>query len=157
ALFLGNEVLGGGFYASRLYRDLRDRSGLVYSVDTGFDLDRLRGSYSVNYGCDPKNTEAAAALVVKNLKRMQSEPISETDLNRAKSILLRQIQLGESSFGAIGGRLLMLASQGRPLDAYAVAARRYLALTAAEVQQAYAEKIRPEGFVIAVKGPAAKP
>jgi zinc protease len=154
ALSVGNEVLGGGFYASRLYRDLRDRTGLVYSVDSSFDFDKHRGTYTVSFGADPAKVAAASALVVKDLKQMQSEPMSADDLTRAKSILLRQIPLGEASFGAIGGQLLTLASEGRPLDAPTIAARHYLALDSADVQQAYAKHIRPDSFVTAVKGPA---
>ncbi len=157
ALNLGNQVLGSGFYASRLYRDLRDKSGLVYTVETSFALDKHRSTYTVSYGCDPDKAAAAAAVVVKDLKQMQSEPISADDLKRAKGIMLRQIPLGEASFGAIGGQLLSLASQGRPLDAMTIAAQHYQQLTAAEVQKAYAEHIRPEAFVTAVKGPATKP
>jgi zinc protease len=154
ALNLGNQVLGGGFYASRLYRDLRDRSGLVYTVDSSFDFDKHRGSYTVSYGCDPQHVSAARSLVLKDLKQMQDEKISDEDLRRAKSILLRQIALSESSFGAIGGQLLTLASQGRPLDSLTVSAQHYLKLSAEEVQQAYARHIRPDAFVTAVKGPA---
>ncbi|MBS0444508.1 MAG: insulinase family protein [Proteobacteria bacterium] len=157
ALNLGNEVLGGGFYASRLYRDLRDRSGLVYTVGTSFDLDKHRSTYTVSYGCDPDKAAAASRVVVQDLKQMQTEPISADDLKRAKGILLRQIPLSEASFSAIGGQLLTLASEGRPLDALTIAARHYAALTAEEVQQAYAKHIRPEGFVTVVKGPAGKP
>jgi zinc protease len=157
ALNLGNQVLGGGFYASRLYRDLRDRTGLVYTVETAFDFDKHRGTYTVSYGCDPVNVAAAAARVVQNLKQMQTELIDEADLQRAKSILLRQIPLSEASFGAIGGQLLTFASQGRPLDSLTLAAEQYFKLSAADVRQAYARQIRPEAFVTAVKGPAPKP
>jgi zinc protease len=157
ALNLGNQVLGGGFYASRLYRDLRDRSGLVYTVGTSFDLDKHRSTYTVSYGCDPDKAAAASRVVVQDLKQMQTEPISADDLKRAKGILLRQIPLSEASFSAIGGQLLTLASEGRPLDALTIAARRYLALSAEEVQQAYAKHVRPDGFVTVVKGPAGTP
>lgn len=157
ALNLGNEVLGGGFYASRLYRDLRDHNGLVYTVGTRFDFDKHRGTYSASYGCDPDKVAAARAIVVKDLKQMQSEPISADDLKRAKSILMRQIPLSEASFGAVGGQLLTLASQDRPLNAMTLAAHQYLQLTAEQVQQAYAKHLRPDDFVTAVKGPAPKP
>jgi zinc protease len=157
ALNLGNQVLGGGFYASRLYRDLRDRTGLVYSVDTGFDFDKHRGTYTVSYGCDPAKAAAASAIVVKDLRLMQREPVPAEDLRRAKSILLRQIALGEASFGAIAGQLLTFASEDRPLDSPAIAGRHYLQLDAAEVQQAYAEHLRPGVFFTAVKGPAPAP
>jgi zinc protease len=156
ALNLGNQVLGGGFYASRLYRDLRDRTGLVYTVDTSFDFDKHRGTYTVSYGCDPAHAAAASAIVVRDLKQMQSEPVSADELRRAKSILMRQIPLSEGSFDAIGSQLLTFASEDRPLDAMTVAARHYLQLSAAEVQQAYAQHVRPGVFVMAVKGPAPK-
>ncbi len=154
ALNLGNEVLGGGFYASRLYRDLRDRSGLVYTVGTRFELGKYRSTYTVSFGADPDRVPAASAIVERDLQQMQQAPVSANELRRAKGILLRQIPLGESSFERIGGELLQLATEDKPLDAMTIAGRHYLQLTAAQVQQAYAEHIRPNGFVVAVKGPA---
>lgn len=156
ALNLGNQVLGGGFYASRLYRDLRDQRGLVYTVDTRFNLGKNRSTYAVSFGSDPDKVAAASALVVQDLKQMQQEPVSEEDLKRAKGILLRQIPLSESSFDEIGEQLLTLSTEGRPLDAMSIAGQHYLQLSAAEVQQAYASYIRPDGFVTAVKGPVPK-
>ncbi len=154
ALRVGNQVLGGGFYASWLYRDLREKSGLVYYVSTGFALGKHRGEYTVSYGCDPDHVYAARTLILKDLKRMQHGVLSRNDLDRAKGILLRGIPLSESSFGAIGGQLLSYASRGKPLDENVIAGRRYRALTAAEVQHAFRKTIRLNGFVMAVKGPA---
>lgn len=156
ALSLGNEVLGGGFYASRLYRDLRDTSGLVYTVDTDFDLDKHRGRYTVSFGADPGKVEAAHAVVLKDLKQMQDEPVADADLQRAKGILVRRVPLSEASFDNIGNQLLTYAERGQPLDQGLIAAKHYLELTAPEVQQAYAKHIRVDGFVTAVKGPVAK-
>ncbi|MDE2279340.1 MAG: insulinase family protein [Xanthomonadaceae bacterium] len=156
AINLGNQVLGGGFYASRLTRDLREKHGLVYTVGVGLDANKHRGTYRVYFGCDPDKVGAASALVVQDLKQMQQQPVTDTELKQAKGILLRRIPLGESSFGAIGGQLLTLSQQGKPLDAMTIAARHYLALTAPEVQQAFAKYVRPDGLVTAVKGPAPK-
>jgi len=156
AINLGNQVLGGGFYASRLTRDLREKHGLVYTVGVSLDPDKHRGTYKVNFGCDPDKVGAAAAMVVHDLKQMQQEPVTATELKQAKGILLRRIPLGESSFDAIGGQLLTLALEGKPLDAMTVAGQHYLKLTAKDVQQAYAKHIRTGAFVTAVKGPAPK-
>jgi zinc protease len=156
ALYLGDQVLGGGFYASRLYHDLRDARGLVYNVGTKFDLDRHRGTYTVSFGSDPDKVAAASAIVVRDLKQMRRAQVSDSDLKRAKGILLRQIPLGESSFRAIGGQLLSLSMEGKPLDAMTIAGQHYLKLGAKDVQQAYAKHIRPDAFVTAVKGPAPK-
>ncbi|WP_302072344.1 pitrilysin family protein [Fulvimonas sp. R45] len=156
ALNLGNQVLGGGFYASRLTRDLREKHGLVYTVGVGLDPDKHRGTYKVFFGCDPDKVGAATAMVLHDLKQMQQQPVSDTELKQAKGILLRRIPLGESSFDAIGGQLLTLSLQGKPLDAMTIAGRHYLELTAPQVQQAFAKHLRPDGFVTAVKGPAPK-
>jgi zinc protease len=156
ALNLGNQVLGGGFYASRLYHDLRDTRGLVYNVNSSFDLDKHRSTYTVSFGADPDKVSAASDIVVRDLQRMQREPVSAGDLKRAKGILLRQIPLGASSFDAIGSQLLQLAVEGKPLNAVNEAGKHYLQLTAQQVQQAYATHIRPKDFVTAIKGPAPK-
>ena len=153
ALRLGNQVLGGGFYASWLYHDLREKAGLVYYVATNFDLDKHRGRYTVSYGCDPDKVFPARNLILKDLERMQNGVLPTADLNRAKGILLRHIPLSESSFGGIGGQLLTYASLGEPLDENVIAGRRYRALTAAQVQQAYRKYIDLKRFVLAVKGP----
>ncbi|MFP5207083.1 MAG: M16 family metallopeptidase, partial [Acidobacteriota bacterium] len=87
-LQLGNHVLGGGFYATRLYHDLRQVSGLVYYVGVDLSASKTRASFSVNYGCDPKNVSKARALVVRDLEQMRTQPVSEDDLHQAKALLL---------------------------------------------------------------------
>ncbi|HJR14585.1 MAG TPA: insulinase family protein, partial [Rhodanobacteraceae bacterium] len=156
ALTLGDQVLGGGFYASRLVRDLREKRGLVYTVGVDASLDKHRGTYAVNFGCDPDKVAEASKLVVQNLKQMQEAPISAGELKQAKGILLRRIPLGESSFGAIAGNLLDYSTEGKPLDESTIAAQHYLDLTAAEVQQVFAKYVRPDDLVTAVKGPVPK-
>jgi zinc protease len=53
--------------------------------------------------------------------------------------------------------LLNLAMQDKPLDSDAIAARKYMALTAKDIQAEFRKDLRPDAFVTAVKGPAAKP
>jgi len=59
ALELGNHVLGGAFYATRLYQGLREKSGLVYYVGSSFDVGQTRAIYMVNFACDPQNVSRA--------------------------------------------------------------------------------------------------
>jgi zinc protease len=110
----------------------------------------------VSFGADPDKVAAASKIVVQDLKQMQQTAVTDTELKRAKGILLRQIPLGESSFAAIGGQLLELSIEDKPLNAMEIAGEHYLKLSAGDVQKAYAKHIRPDDFVLVVKGPAPK-
>ena len=154
ALELGNHVLGGGFYATRYYRDLREKGGLVYNVSSTFNVGKTRGVYVVRYGCDPPNVSKAHNLVARDLKDMQTAPPTAHELEEAKALLLREIPLSESSVDKIAGGMLSRAIIGLPLDEPVQAARHYVALTPEEVRAAFAKWIRPEDLVQVTQGPA---
>ena len=155
-LEVGNHVLGGGFYATRLYQDLRENAGLVYYVGSSFNFGKTRSVYQVSYACDPPNVSKARAIIVRDLKEMQTRPVSADDLRQAKTMLLREIPLSESSVGRIAGGLIHRSSMGLPLDEPVQSARRYVKITAPEVQKAFARWIRPEDLVQVSEGPAPK-
>ena len=153
-LQLGNHVLGGGFYATRLYHDLRQVNGYVYSVDVSLSASKTRASYSVNYGCDPDKVSKARALIVRDLEQMRTEDVSESELHQAKALLLRQIPLSTASEDAVAGALLARAQIGLPLDEPVNAARKYLALTADDVRKAFERQVNTDNLVQVVRGPA---
>lgn len=153
ALQLGNMVLGGAFYATRLYRDLRKDNGLVYAVESAFTVDKTRALYEVEYGCDPPNVSKARAILERDLKDMQTKPVTADELQQAKARWLREIPLSESSVGNIAGSLLGHATRDLPLDEPIRAARICLALTAGDVQAAFAKWLHPENLVQATQGP----
>ncbi|MGO8991418.1 MAG: M16 family metallopeptidase [bacterium] len=156
ALELGNHVLGGGFYATRLYQDLRERTGLVYYVDSSFDVGRTRSFYMVSYGCDPPNVNKARDIIERNLKEMQTAQVPPEKLKLARALLLREIPLKESSTDAIAQGFLHRATHDLPLDEPILAAHKYMKLTAEEVKAAYARWLRPKDLVEVTEGPNAK-
>jgi zinc protease len=153
-LQLGNHVLGGGFYATRLYHDLRQVAGYVYTVDVSLSASKTRASYSVDYGCNPENVSKARALIQRDLDQMRTEDVSAGELQQAKAMLLRQIPLSESSESAVAGGLLGRAQMGLPLDEPMRAAKRYLELNAGDVKAAFSRQLRTGDFVQVVRGPA---
>jgi zinc protease len=152
-LELGNALLGGGFYSTRLSIDLRKNSGLVYSVGSMLQAGRTRGAYLIEYACDPANVSKAADIAVREVKAMQTTPATADELVRIKAMLIRQIPLGESSVDEIAHGLVERADIGLPLDEPTVAARRYVALGANEVQAAFAKWMRPDDMVRVTQGP----
>ena len=153
ALQLGNHVLGGGFYATRLYRDLREKSGLVYFVSSTFNVGLTRGVYQVEYGCDPPNVSKARAIILSNLKDMQTKKVSSPELRQAKMGLLRDIPLAESSVDYIAHGWLSRSMLGLPLDEPVRAGRIYVKLDAKDVQNAFAKWLRSDDLVQVTQGP----
>jgi zinc protease len=153
ALQLGSSVLGGGFYSTRLSIDLRKNAGLVYTVDSELQAGRTRSVYFIHYACDPQNVSKAQQIVVRDLKAMQTQPVDEEELTRAKALLLRQIPLNESSIDEIAHGFLQRRDDNLPLDEPTAAARRYIALKPAEVQSAFKKWLRPDDLVRVTQGP----
>jgi len=153
ALELGNQVLGGGFYATRLYRDLREKTGLVYHIDTSFDVDKTRALYIASYACDPPNVTSAHEIITRNLQAMQSDPVTSEELKVAKALALREIPLSESSLESIAGGLISRTELDLPLQEPSLAAEHYLALTADQVRAAFAKHLRPQDLVRVAEGP----
>ena len=154
ALQLGNSVLGGSFYASRLTRDLRKDKGLVYYIGSRFDVGKARGVYSVQYGCDPQNVALVQDSVVRELQAMQHTPVTADELQRVKALLLRQIPLNEASVDDIAGGLIERSKLDLPLDEPTIAARHYLSLSASDIQAAFAKWVRPADLARVSLGPA---
>jgi zinc protease len=153
ALQLGNHVLGGAFYATRLYHDLREKTGLVYYVSSSFDVGQTRALYTADYGCDPGNVSKARAIIESNLKKMQTSPVTPEELTRAKALLLREIPLSESGIESIAGGLIYRATHDLPLDEPTLAAQKYLKLHAEDVKAAFGKWLRPEDLVQVTEGP----
>jgi zinc protease len=155
-LNLGSQVLGGAFYASRLSRDLRENTGLVYSVSSTLKAEPTQAFYIVSYGCDPLNVSKVRSIIERDLKEMQTSEVPEETLKLAKVLLLQQIPLSESSVRSIAEGLISSATNGLPLNEPLMAANMYAKLTPQQVQAAFAKWIRPNDFVQVTEGPNPK-
>ena len=153
ALSLGNKVLGGGFYSTRLSIDLRKDAGLVYSVGSSLQVGRTRGLYYVQYASDPQNVGKAASIVAQEIKTMQTTPVSEEELARVKAMALRQIPLSEDSVNDVARGILGRLDLDLPLDEPTHAAERYIALQPEDIRAAFAKWMRPDDLVRITQGP----
>lgn len=153
-LELGNAVLGGSFYSTRLSIALRKENGLVYSVDSTLEAGRTRGAYLVEYACDPPNVTKAAAMVRREIANMRQTPVGKEELLRVKELMVRQIPLGESSVDAIAGGIIGRVDLGLPLDEPTIAAQRYIELGPTQIEAAFRKWMRPGDLVRVSEGPA---
>ena len=152
ALELGNVILGSGF-SSRLYQDLRVRTGYVYSVGSSVGLGLVRSYYDVEFGADSANVSRARELVQRDIKEMQSTAVADAELQRAKALYLRRLPMQRANVAAIGAQYLRLAGLNLPVNEADVAARRTLALTSQDIRNAFVKYLRPDDLAQVVQGP----
>ena len=87
-LFLLSNILGGPGMSSRLNLSLREKNGLVYSVESALTTYTDTGVWGIYFGCDDHDVQRCLKLTYKELARLMDKPLSEAQLRAAK----RQIQ-----------------------------------------------------------------
>lgn len=90
-LFLLNNILGGPGMNNRLNVSLREKHGLVYTVESNVTSYTDTGVASIYFGTDPKNREKALDLVGKELARLRDKKLSDTQLAAAKKQVIGQL------------------------------------------------------------------
>lgn len=156
ALQLGNAVLGGGSAGpeqSRLFRDLRQNSGLVYVVSSELDVGGTRSRLSIQYACAPANEARTEQVVDADIAAMQRHEVGSAELALTKASMVRRSLVAGGSLAAIGASLLDDATEGLPLDQTRIDGEHLLAIDAAAVRSAFAAYVRPQDFVRVIEGP----
>ena len=92
-LYLLNNILGGPGMNARLNLSLRERHGLVYTVESSMASYSDTGCWSVYFGCDHHDVKRCLRLVHQELDRMMQHPLSERQLMAAKRQLKGQIAI----------------------------------------------------------------
>ena len=92
-LYLLNNILGGPGMNARLNLSLRERHGLVYTVESTMVSYSDTGIWSVYFGSDPHDVRKCLRLVRRELDKMMQKPLSATQLRNAKRQLKGQIAI----------------------------------------------------------------
>lgn len=90
-LYLLNNMLGGPGMNARLNVILRERRGLVYSVESSMVCYGDTGLWSVYFGCDPHDVNRCVRLVKDEFKRLMEKPLPEKTLAAAKRQIKGQL------------------------------------------------------------------
>lgn len=90
-LFLMNNLLGGPGMNNRLNVSLREKHGLVYTVESNVTSYTDTGIAAIYFGTDPKNREKALNLVYKELTKLRENKLSDTQLTAAKKQVIGQL------------------------------------------------------------------
>ena len=151
-LVVMNEILGGGL-GSRLFNEVRSRQGLAYHVgcDLGAHL-AYPGMFEVDCGTKSGTTVKAIRGCIEEVRKMQSQPVTEAELQRAKDGLLNSYVFNFANRGAIVNRIMQYVRNGYPEDFLEKFPTEVAKVTAADVQKAAGAFLKPDNLALLVVG-----
>ena len=148
ALFLANNILGGPGLSSRLNLALREKRGLVYTVESTLTTYTDTGVWAIYFGCDHHDAEKCKRIVKRELQRLCDAPLSEKALNAAKRQIIGQIALSYDNFESVAigmGKRMLHYGRTQTKEQFI---DRIQALTAEQVWDAAKEIFNPENLTI---------
>jgi predicted Zn-dependent peptidase len=152
ALDVVNHVLGGGL-SSRLFEEIREKRGLVYSVFSGLACYSDTGSWSISTSTQPRHATAVVELVMAELRKLVADGITDDELDIARGYLTGAYELGLEDTGsrmARNGGLLCTRGEIMPV---ADQVQRWMAVDQAAVRRVIDRVFGDDPIVVTV-GPA---
>jgi zinc protease len=145
-----NYILGGGGFTSRLMDNIRDNKGLAYDVHSGFAAQKEPGAFTITIQTKNESANEVIAETLKEVRRMQAEPVSLKELNDAKAYLTGSFPLRMDTSVKIAGMLTSIENFNLGLDY----PRKYQALidavTREDVQRVAKKYLHPDAMMIVV-------
>jgi predicted Zn-dependent peptidase len=142
------DSLFGGSLSSRLFQEVREKRGLVYSVYSFSSMYKETGLSGLYFGCRPERLDAVMETVGRELVRLVKEPVPADELQRAKEHLKGRMILGLESTSSRMTRLgkgVITQTEILSLDELA---RRIDAVTSEQVLELAAEVYRPAALSV---------
>jgi zinc protease len=151
-LLVGNYILGGGGFVSRLSEEVRQKRGLSYSVYSYFSPGMHAGAFTV--GLQTRPDQAAQAVQVSRdvLRRFVAEGPTEAELKAAKDFMVGGFALRIDSNRKLLDNLANIAWYDLPLDYLDTWTQQIEKVTAADIRAAFARKVQPDRMVTVVVG-----
>jgi zinc protease len=154
ALYLGNQIFGGGGFGTRLMTEVREKRGLTYGVSSGFSAMQARGPFMISLQTRAELSAGTLQLVKDLLRDYLASGPTQEELDNAKRELAGSFPLSTASNAAIVGQLGSMGFYDLPLSHLEDFMREVQALTAEQVEAAMAKHLDPEALVIVTAGPS---
>jgi zinc protease len=154
ALTVGNYVLGGGGFVSRLTEQVREKRGLSYSVYSYFSPGLHAGPFAIGLQTRPDQARQAVEVARSVLKEFVDKGPTEAELQAAKDNLNGGFALRIDSNRKLLDNLANIAWHQLPLDYLDTWTQKVQALTVQDIAQAFARKVQPDRLVTVVVGGA---
>ena len=152
ALLVGNYILGGGGFISRLTDEVREKRGLTYGVSSSFSPGLHAGSFTVGLQTRPDQAAQAVQIARQVVSEFVASGPLETELQAAKDNLIGGFALRIDSNRKLLGNLAGIAWNDLPLDYLDTWTQQVEKLTVADIKAAFARILQPANMVTVILG-----
>lgn len=151
-LYVGNHILGGSGFGSRITEEIREKRGLSYSAYSYFSPMHAAGPFIL--GLQTRNDSADKALQVlrETLEKFRNEGPTAKELDAAKKNITGGFPLKVDSNGDILGYIAMIGFYGLPLDYLDRFNARIEAVTVQQISDAFQRRVAPANMITVTVG-----
>jgi len=151
-LYVGNYILGGGGFVSRLTEEVREKRGLVYSVYSYFMPMAELGPFQIGLQTKKDQADAALKLVHETLDNFMKNGVTEKELTAAKANIIGGFPMRIDSNSKILDYLSVIGFYKLPLNYLDEYNKKVASVTTAQIKDAFNRRLKPANFVTVVVG-----
>lgn len=154
ALVIGNDILGGSGFASRLMGRIREKEGLSYGVGSTFRSSPLdpRSTFSIYAICNPENVEKVVTLAKEEIETLLKDGLKDEELSESQQGWIKGQEANRGEDGKLASILANGLFVGRTLEYQAKIESRVSNLTSDQVIAALRRHLDPNRLVNAIAG-----
>ena len=151
-LYVGNYILGGGGFVSRLTEEVREKRGLVYSVYSYFMPMAELGPFQIGLQTKKEQADVALNLVRETFDKFLKDGVTEKELTAAKANIIGGFPMRIDSNTKILDYLAMIGFYHLPLNYLDESNNNVDKVTVAQIKETFNRRLKPENFVTIVVG-----
>ena len=152
SLYVGNYILGGGGFVSRLTEEVREKRGLVYSVYSYFMPMAQLGPFQIGLQTKKEQAGEALKLVNETVAKFIKDGVTEPELKAAKDNIIGGFPMRIDSNGKILDYLSVIGFYRLPLTYLDDFNKKVGAVTTVKIKEAFQRRVKPENFVSVIVG-----
>ena len=151
-LYLGNYILGGGGFVSRLTQVIREDRGLAYSVYSYFMPFIEKGPFQIGVQTKKNQVDQAKKLIEKTVAEFIKDGPTSNELKRAKDFMIGGFPLKLDSNKSILDYVSMMAFYKYPLDYLDTFTKKIDKISAEEIKSAFQRRVDMSKFSTVIVG-----
>lgn len=154
ALYLGNQILGGGGFGTRLMEEVREKRGLTYGIYSSFSPMSTLGPFMITVQTRAEQTDGTLALIHQLIGDYLAHGPTPDELMRAQREISGSFPLSTASNADIAGQLGSIGFYNLPSSFLEDFTAEIQQLTVQQVKEAMQRHLSPDRFVVVTVGPS---